>query len=375
MSHLTFEDRKKICSLLAHGKKCVEIAEALNFDPTTIAKEIKRNRVIAKDASKGQNKFLCKKLEKWPYVCATCSHKYTDCCFMQFRYNAEFAQQKYEAKLHNSRRGINLTEEEYNRLVNSIKEGFKNKRSLYASLLDSKVDISLPTVYRYISEKRVPISKMDLPYAVTYKKRKRKIKEYDYPNNKIDRTNRTYLDYLAYKKTRINEITVQMDFLGSIKSDSKSILTLILPELHFVFLYIIENKNASKVVETFNSIEKLIGFDKFHEIFPSILTDRDPSFSDIQGIEFSHEIGVQRTYLFFCDAFKSNQKASVENMNKQIRKYFPKGKSIDRLSQEQVNLITKTMNESPLLSLEGHSPKEAFVLLFGLETYINIFGE
>ena len=375
MSHLSEENRKTICSMIAHGNKCYEIAEHIGVDPTTIAKEIKRNRVISKDASKGQNKFLCKQLEKWPYVCGTCKHKYTNCCFIQLKYDPIIAQKKYETKLHNSRRGINLTKEEYDNLVTSIKDGLKTKRSVYASIKASKVDISLPTVYRYISEKRIPISKMDLPYAVTYKKRKKQIKSYEYPNNKVDRSNRNYLDYLAYKKIRINEMTVQMDFLGSIKTDSKSILTLIIPELHFVFLYIVENKNASKVVETFNSIEKLIGFDKFHEIFPSILTDRDPSFSDIQGIEFSNENGVQRTYLFFCDAFKSNQKASVENMNKQIRKYFPKGKSIDHLSQEQVNLITKTMNESPLLSLDGHSPKEAFVLLFGLETYINIFGE
>ena len=176
-------------------------------------------------------------------------------------------------------------------------------------------------------------------------------------------------------KTRINEITTQMDFLGSIKSDSKSILVLILPQIHFIFLYIIERKNLFNVVETFNSIEKLIKYKKFCEIFPSILTDRDPSFSDIQGIEFSKKLGTQRTYLFFCDAFKSNQKASVENMNKQIRKFFPKGKSIDNYKQEQINLITKTINETPLFSLDGHSPKEAFALLFGLETYTKLFGE
>ena len=154
----------------------------------------------------------------------------------------QLSQKKYEAKLHNSRKGINLTKEEYDQLVKTIKDGLKSKRSVYASIKASKVDISLPTVYRYISEKKVPISKMDLPYAVTYKKRKRKIKEYDYPNNKIDRSNRTYLDYLAYIKTRINEITTQMDFLGSIKSDSKSILVLILPQIHFIFLFIIEKK-------------------------------------------------------------------------------------------------------------------------------------
>ena len=375
MSHLSEKDRKLISSMLAHGKKCVEIAEAIGCDPTTIAKEVKRNRTISRDASKGQNKFLCKLLDKWPYVCGTCKHKYTTCAFIQMKYDAIFAQSRYEARLHNSRKGINLTEEEYRTLVTYLKDGLKNKRSIYASLKESKVDISISTVYRYISEHKVPISKAELPYAVTYKKRKRKIKEYEYPNNTIDRSNRTYLDYLAYRKNRINEITVQMDFLGSIKSDSKSILTLILPELHFVFLFIIEKKNSDKVVETFNWIELKIGYQKFCEIFPSIITDRDPCFSNINGIEFSSIEGAKRTSLFFCDAFKSNQKASVENMNKQIRKFFPKGKSVDSYTQEQIVTIAKAMNESPLFSLDSKTPKDAFQLLFGVETYDKIFGE
>ena len=176
MSHLKEADRRKIYSMLAHGNKCCEIAEAVGCDPTAIAKEIKRNRIVSKDASKGQSKILCKKLDKWPYVCGTCKHKYTDCCFLQLKYDPMLAQKKYEAKLHNSRKGINLTKEEYDRLVSTIKVGLAIKRSVYASVIASKVDISLPTVYRYISEKRVPISKMDLPYAVTYKNEEGKIK-------------------------------------------------------------------------------------------------------------------------------------------------------------------------------------------------------
>ena len=63
------------------------------------------------------------------------------------------------------------------------------------------------------------------------------IKKYEYPgNNKIDRMNRTYIDYLAYKKSHINEMTTQMDFLGSIVSDRCSILVIIIPEIHFPFL-------------------------------------------------------------------------------------------------------------------------------------------
>ena len=177
------------------------------------------------------------------------------------------------------------------------------------------------------------------------------------------------MDYLAYRKSHINEMTVQMDFLGSIISDSKSILTLIIPDIHFSFLFIVKNKNSNKVVEVFDDLERKLGFDKFNEIFPSIF----PCFSDILGIEFSKENGVKRTYLFFCDAFKSNQKASVENLNKQIRKFFPKVKSIDHLTQDDIYMVNKILIESPLFSLDGHSPKEAFILLFGQESFDKLF--
>ena len=45
--------------MLAHEKKCYEIAELLDCDPTAVSKEIKRNRVISKTA-KTKEKILCK---------------------------------------------------------------------------------------------------------------------------------------------------------------------------------------------------------------------------------------------------------------------------------------------------------------------------
>lgn len=375
MSHLTEENRKTIASGIAHNMTLRELANEIGCDPTTISKEVKKNRIISKEAKGTGKKFLCKKLEKWPFVCVDCPHKYRDCVLTQLKYVAQIAQKKYEYRLHETRKGLNLTKEEHELINVSLKAGKEEKKSIYNIVHEAKLPVSVSTIYRYIDEKKVDFTKMDLPYAVTYKKRKSQNKKYEYPNNKIDRSNRTYIDYLSYKKHRINEMTVQMDFLGSIKTDSKSILTLIIPELHFVFLFTIENKNAKKVVDTFNFIQNLIGIESFKEVFPSILTDRDPSFSDIEGIEFDPNTGELRTKLFFCDAFRSNQKASVENMNKQIRKFFPKGKSVDNFTQSQINLIAKTINETPLHSLDGATPREAFSLIFGEETYIKIFGE
>ena len=98
-------------------------------------------------------------------------------------------------------------------------------------------------------------------------------------------------------------------------------------------------------------------------MFPSVLTDRDPCFSDIAGIEMSKADGAQRTFLFFCDAFKSNQKASVENVNKTLRRFFPKGARLDDVTEERVREVNRVIAETKLFSLDGHSPKEAFVRL------------
>ena len=376
MSHLDEKDRKAISNMLSHHATCKEIADAVGKDPTAVSKEIKRNRVISKEARTRGSKILCKKLDRFPFVCLDCPQKYTTCVLTQMRYDASAAQQKYEHKLRASRVGINLTKEEHEELNRLLEEGLRDKRPLYSIVKDSGIDVSVPTVYRYIQERKVSVTKMDLPYAVSYKKRKRQNKKYEYPENgKIDRNNRTFLDYLAYRKGHPSELGSQMDFLGSAKGDPKSILVIIIPEIHFPLLFLVEDRDAAKAVSAFDGLEARLGSAKFREIFPSVLTDRDPCFSDIAGIEMSKADGAQRTFLFFRDAFKSNQKASVENINKTLRRFFPKGTRLDDVTEERVREVNRVIAETKLFSLDGHSPKEAFARLFGSEAYRALLGE
>lgn len=370
MAHLTYEERKIIANGLSHDKKCIEIAREIGCDSTTISKEIKRNRRLIQEGF--QKNKMCIKLDKYPFVCDGCPHKYKDCLFHQFRYDAKYAQEWYEHRLHNSRKGINLTKEEADKISEALFQAKVDKKSVYATFKNCASGPSLSTIYRYIDKGVLSFKKIDLPFAVKYKKRKKKLKEYDYPNNDISRINRTYADFLSFMKVNPSEMIVQMDFLGSKRGDSKSILVLIITEIRLMKLILIENRNAAKVVDAFNEIEKFVGFDTFCNIFPAILTDRDPCFADFKGIEYSRELGAQRTKLFFCDSFRSTQKAVVENANKQLRKFFPKGCSVDHLTQEKVTLINKTINESPLQSLDGYSPKDVFSHIFGEETYLNL---
>lgn len=370
--HINYEQRKTISSCISHNYKLINISKILELDPRSISREVKRNRVSINYQKK--NSVDCEKLNRWPFVCANCKLRYKNCPFNQYKYVASTAQKKADANLINSRKGIDIDSESFKQLDSIIKSGVDDNKSIYQIKIENNdvIDKSITTLYRYINNGYLTTKRIDLPYAVKYKKRKRN-KKYEYSDNKIDRTNHTYLDYLSYlhKNPRVN--VWQLDFLGSIKSDSKNILSFILPEVHFTLLDIIKNPNSNKIVKFFDDLEERIGTEAFKELIPVILTDRDPCFSDILGICFSKITGEERCQLFFCDPYVSNQKPNVENINKQIRKFFPKGKTVDNLTEEIVKNHNLTLLKTPIRSLDGNTPEDAFKVVYGEDLYYKLF--
>ena len=159
-----------------------------------------------------------------------------------------------------------------------------------------------------------------------------------------------------------------MDFLGHVQTDNKKIFTMTIPHLHFVMLFIFKKPTADKIVTFFNVIEKQIGNQMFTKIFTCVLTDRDPCFASFYELEKSTISNNLRTKMFYCDPNASCQKANVEQMNKQLRKFFPRKKSIGHLTQEDVNKVASIINSTRVASLSGFTPNEALINLLGVET-------
>jgi len=371
--HLNFEQRKLISHMLSQHYALIEIADLLQINPSSISKEIKRNRILTKKGKVSDQ--MCKHSIRFPYVCNGCPKKYNACPFTQFNYDFKQAQHAADYRLVHTRQGLNMTSEEYKKLDDTIKIGVDRGESIYHIIKSNpELRVSVPNIYRLINTHQLTTKRMDLPYAVCYKKRK-VAKQYEYKdNNRIDRTDRKYIDFLAFKYNHSHLFHVQMDFLGSIKTDKKSILTLTIPSLHYVMLFLVESPNSKKIFDIFNHLEISLTTKTFNKVFPFILTDRDPCFSQFDDLEVSLITGIKRTYLFYCDSFNSSQKANVEQMNKQLRKFFPKGKSIDHLTSCDVKEINLIINNSRIASLAGSSPSEAFNKLFGEET-LNILND
>lgn len=169
--HLNILQRRAIASGLANKKKLIDIAKIVELDPTSVSKEIKRNRIKTKQGQKKNE--ACKHILRYPYSCNGCSRKYQDCPYDQYKYLADNAQEKADLRLVKSRVGINMTEEEFNEVDRKVKEGIKNKESIYHIVKNNDDMPSTPTIYRWIKEKKLTTTWMDLPYAKTYKKRKK----------------------------------------------------------------------------------------------------------------------------------------------------------------------------------------------------------
>ena len=359
--HLTFEQRKVIVSGIAKSMKLREIAELIDMNPTSVSKEVKRNRIPYKNVLSNE----CPKLNRWPYVCSCCHKRYQPCIYKKYKYMAKPAQKQADIKLVNSRRGLDLTREEHEIINNAVSVGFDNGKSIYQIKKDNNIKQSISTLYSYVNKGVLDKKRYDLPFANNYKKRKHK-KQYDYStsSSKIDRTGHSYINFITFMKQNPWCNYWQMDFLGSKKTDIKAIHTMIMPDIQFPLLKLIEKPNANKVVEYFDYLEELLSPEIFSKIFQVVLTDRDPCFSDIEGLETSKITGKQRLHIFYCDPYTSSQKANIENLNKQIRRFFPKEKSTNNYNKEYICNTNSTIVNTPKKSLDGATPKEAFINLF-----------
>ena len=77
-----------------------------------------------------------------------------------------------------------------------------------------------------------------------------------------------------------------------------------------------------------------------------------------QGSEFNHVAKLMPDNFYVCDPGKPYQKGAVENMNKLIRQYIPKGVSLKPYTQSMLNKIADELNNRVRKRLGWKSPKQ-----------------
>ena len=357
--HLTLSDRNDIQLGLERGETFKAIGQLILKDPTTVSKEVKRNKQIRDSTS---NNLPCPLLDKAPFVCNGCPKRRQNCGYQKVFYLAKQAQKQYEQALVEAREGTPLNSQTFWDMDKVISDGVKKGQHIYHILKTHNLDVSSSTVYRHIRKGYLSIAPIDLARAVKFKER-RKSKLPSIP--KEAKKGRSYEDFQNYLSLNQLNYWLEMDtVMGRI--GGKVLLTFNLSFCNFIFARLMDNKTALEVTKHLYDIKNTLHqADKdFFQLFPVILTDNGGEFARVDDIEMDVR---GESKLFFCDPNRSDQKGRIEKNHTLIRDILPKGTSFDDLTQENINLVCSHVNSVKRAALNGKSAYEFFVFTYGEE--------
>ena len=357
--HLTLSDRNDIQLGLERCETFKAIGQLILKDPTTVSKEVKRNRQ-ARDST--SNNLPCPLLDKAPFVCNGCPKRRQNCGYQKIFYLAKQAQKQYEQTLVEAREGTTLNSQTFWDMDKIISDGVKKGQHIYHILKTHNLDVSSSTVYRHIRKGYLSIAPIDLARAVKFKDRRK--------NNlpsipKEAKKGRSYEDFQNYLSLNQLDYWLEMDTVMG-RMGGKVLLTFNLSFCNFIFARLLDNKTALEVTKHLYDIKNtLYQADKdFFQLFPVILTDNGGEFARVDDIEMDVR---GESKLFFCDPNRSDQKGRIEKNHTLIRDILPKGTSFDNLTQEDINLVCSHVNSVKRAALNGKSSYELFSFTYGEE--------
>ena len=357
--HLTLSDRNDIQLGLERSETFKAIGQSILKDPTTVSKEVKRNRQIRESTC---HNLPCPLLDKAPFVCNGCPKRRQNCGYKKIFYLAKQAQKQYEQTLIEAREGTPLNSKTFWDMDKVISDGVKKGQHIYHILKTHNLDVSSSTVYRHIRKGYLSIAPIDLARAVKFKER-RKSKLPSIP--KEAKKGRSYEDFQNYLVLNQLDSWLEMDTVMG-RMGGKVLLTFNLSFCNFIFARLLDNKTALEVTKHLYDIKNTLHqADKdFFQLFPVILTDNGGEFARVDDIEMDVR---GESKLFFCDPNRSDQKGRIEKNHTLIRDILPKETSFDNLTQEDINLVCSHVNSVKRAALNGKSAYELFAFTYGEE--------
>lgn len=359
--HFTYSERVKLEYHLNLNIDCtaVKLAKILGKDRRAIYYELKHHVVNEKPS----DEYKCEILKRFPFCCNNCVK--VKCTHRNYTYSAYEADKKARYTLVNSRFNLEKRNKTVNILNRSVCPLIKDGLSIEVAKNNvNNCDVSNQTIRRYIEAGLVNAKRHNLPRASRFRAKK----EYDYskkakplPVNILN--GRTYDDYKKYMDAYPKSKVVQLDSVIGKLYDQKAILTIYFTDTKLQ-LGRIYYRNKPHTVNIMRQIHK-IGIDNNIKLFDVILADNGSEFKDLYELEFDEE-GNRICHVFYCDPYRSCQKAECEKNHGLFRRIVPKGNSFKDFSQKDVDTIFSHINSYPRASLNNRSPYDLFSLGYSL---------
>lgn len=278
-------------------------------------------------------------------------------------YLADVSQRKYDEKKLN--KGSILKVGNDIKFCQFVEHKIKNEKySPYAAIqyiknndIQFKTSICTKTLYNYIEKGIIlNVTKNDLPM----KGERKKTKEENKKKMALHNTKGTSIEERPkYIKLREMYGHWEMDTVIGGRNKGKACLLVLSERMTREEIIIkIANKKSISVIKALNKIEKEIGSKKFRETFKTITCDNGVEFLDFKGIEKSISTKIPRTKVYYCHPYSSWERGTNENINKMIRRFIPKGASINEYNTKDIAKIQEWINNYPRKILNGISTEE-----------------
>lgn len=307
-SHIKRAERLEISILLNKGYSYREIAGVLKRSVSSISEEINNNSVNGRyDPNKANHKAYVKR-------------KYS----------------KYQGMKVVS--DIDL----WNYLEEKLKDDWSPEAiSGRIENVDIQIkSISAKGIYKFVYS----VYGRNLEKFLAYKGKKRKPKA---PQKVQQLADRVFIDQrpqIIDKRRRFGDW--EGDFIVSGKNGKGVLLTLYERKARYTLIKKMTNR---KIDEVHKIICELTG----GVIMNSLTLDNDIVFRKHK--ELSEILGVP---IYFCHPYHSWEKGGVENTNKLIRRYIPKGSDISQYSDDYVQMVEDKLNNRPKKCLNFKTPNE-----------------
>lgn len=215
-------------------------------------------------------------------------------------------------------------------------------------LYSSDEMVCTKTLYNYVDLGLLPVKNIDLP-----EKLKRNTKSSN------ARKNRKILGKSIEERPETVNLGeefghLEIDSVLGKKKDTKPVIMTIVKRKSRMSLWTkIKDHSSMTIYEALQSLVNRFGTKK-SEVFKSITGDNGSEFANLSNIE-NNGISV-----YFTHPYTSCEKGTNECHNKMLRRFIPKGKSIDDYSAEYILFFSDVINELPRKILNYHTPEELF---------------
>ena len=329
--NLTYTQRFQIETLFNAGHSKNDIAKFIGVSVRTVYYELKR----------GKYQHLSKVDTFWYGVKTR----------VKTKYSAQIGQQKYEMNCTAKGRPLKVGNDfEFvhyfeNRVANEKITASAIFGQIKKQKLQFKTNISRTTLYRYIE--------LGIFSNIKIEKRKHKYK-------KVVMKRAPKGTSIEKRPQEINDRKTfghwEMDCVcGSTKA---TILVLSERLTRKEILFKMENQTSASVIDCLNILERQYG-SNFKKIFKSITMDNGSEFSNYKGIEQSI-YGGKRTDTYYCHPYHSAERGTNERLNREIRRLIPKGTSLSKYTQDDMQFVENWLNNYPRSVLGYATANELF---------------